>query len=426
MAQAPTSLRAGAITILLGNGVFNAARLAAYAILAKTTSKQIVGQFETGTAIAAPIVLLLSLELRSAYVADPQDRTPFGAYRVLRFIGLGLALLICFGIVAARSAEESAAMIAILAGAVLVKVAFHSAEIYWGVFQKRERLDLLARSNAIRGGIMLVAFAAILVPLVWIETAPAEITTERRQWFAAAAIWTAAMAWLAAGWFGDRVRAISIGKLDLCWTKAQAAALALRAMPLGIVALLISLCENAPRLFIRTQSEGLEALGQYGALAQIPMIASFIIVQVGVAASNRLARQYDGARRAFAVLTGKLTLFAVVLAVAVYATAWLFGDWLVRTVYTEQYAGHFDAFMTLVAAQCVILLASIFGYITTQMRLFWIQVPIHVAVLTGTLIAAAILVPDDPVNGGATAMLVRAGIQTVLYAACLAYGLLRR
>lgn len=413
------------MTVLLGNGVFNAARLGAYAILAKTTSKPIVGQFETGTAIASPIVLLLSLELRSAYVADPEDRTPFGAYRVLRFIGLGAALLVCLGVVFWRAAEESAAMLAILAGAALIKVAFHSAEIYWGVFQKRERLDLLARSNMIRGALMLAAFAALLIPLYWLDDAPPEETTPRRQWMAAAAVWTAALAWLAAGYVGDRARAAALGGLDYTWTRRQVGELALRAAPLGIVALLISLCENAPRLFIRGQAEGLEALGQYGALAQLPMIASFIVIQVGVAASNRLARQYAGARRAFAVLTGKLTLFAIGLAAAVYSAAWLFGDWLVRTIYTESYAGHFDAFMTLVAAQCVILLASMFGYVTTQMRLFWIQVPIHVAVLAGTLIAAALLVPDDPVKGGATTMLIRACIQTVLYAACLVYGLTR-
>jgi hypothetical protein len=60
------------------------------------------------------------------------------------------------------------------------------------------------------------------------------------------------------------------------------------------------------------------------------------------------------------------------------------------------------------------------------MRLFWIQVPVQIIVLASTTLAAVLLVPGDPVRGGAWTLFIRAATHATLCAVCVLVGILRR
>jgi len=78
----------------------------------------------------------------------------------------------------------------------------------------------------------------------------------------------------------------------------------------------------------------------------------------------------------------------------------------------------------IVFAHCLALLTNVFGTATTQMRLFWVQVPVQLLTLVSTAAAALLLIPgDQPVLGAAYTTLVRASVQLVLYWTCVALGL---
>ena len=75
-------------------------------------------------------------------------------------------------------------------------------------------------------------------------------------------------------------------------------------------------------------------------------------------------------------------------------------------------------------SQAIVLLAAVFGTVTTYMRQFWIQVPVHITVLAITAISAMLLVgPENPVLGGALTELVRSLSQAVLYLGCVLIGI---
>src|SRR5262245_40258180 len=152
MADTATPLRTGALHVLLGNGTFNACRLAAVVVLARCTSAQTIGQYETGLAIATPVLLFFGLELRSVLVARTDELTPISAYRRLRRTGLLLAGIILAIVCGWRATVDSPAMAALLAGAFALRAALQAAELDWGVYQRSERLDWLGQSNALRGG----------------------------------------------------------------------------------------------------------------------------------------------------------------------------------------------------------------------------------------------------------------------------------
>lgn len=417
------SLRRGAAYVLLGNGVFNACRLvAAPVLLAKFTSAAVLGQYETGMALAAPFVLLCSLELRSVFVADTRGEFSLRTYEWVRAIGLVVAASVVLAIAACTTGlGDSAAMAVVLVGACGLRFAYQYAELYWGVYQRHERLDLLARSNALRGLIMLAAFGvAIPLAVTWSDG-----SGERGVEGAAVAVAVTFCGWLLVAWLQDRrwAQAHTPAAPPPRWS--ELVALARCALPLGIVAALISLCENAPRWVIRADSDGLRSLGKFAALAAIPMAAHFVVIQVALASSNRLALRYRDDPRAFLRLGLGLIAISLALGAAVFAAVWLAGPTGLRILYSPEYAVYFESFVVLVAGQCIILPASVLGYILTQMRWFWPQVVVHGIVLGGTMTAAWLLIPESPVRGGAWTMVVRACLQTVLYAGCFWIGVRR-
>jgi len=421
------SLRKNVGYALVGNGALNACRFLVIAILAKLTTPEIVGAFDfANSVLSAPIVLFFALELRAAYVADTRNQFTFGTYRALRNSGMSAATIcLALGIFLRARTADDMTLVLLMAGVCGLRLILHWAEIYWGVFQRRERLDRLARSNVMRGAALLGAFA-VLVPAFAIAVRRGVLPPERLTTGPALAALAGFAAWWSIGHFVDRRNALSGNGLDLSWNWPQVGRLAAQAFPLGLVVLIIALCDAIPRAMIAAQDAGAAKLGYFGALHVITIIAGFLIIQVGTAAGNRLATYYRDDLRAFVRLALRMTGVAFVIGAAMVAACLLFGEWFLRTLYNEDYAAHYPEFTILVYAQAIVLLAGVFGFVTTQMRQFWIQVPTQLAVLACTVVAAAWLIPQDPIRGAALTALVRGIAQTVLYFACVLFGVRRR
>jgi hypothetical protein len=204
-------------------------------------------------------------------------------------------------------------------------------------------------------------------------------------------------------------------------------ALALQALPLGVVALIINLCDSFPRVVIERQPDGRALLGYFGALAYITLAGNLVVIQASTAAANRLALFYRQDFRAFLRVGARLAGTAAAIGSGVLIVTVLFGRWILSTLYTVDYARFETEFRIIVVAQCLALLTNVFGAATTQMRLFWLQVPAQAMTLLCTVAAAVVLIPGPhPVLGAAQTLLVRAVVQFVLYGACVGLGLARR
>jgi O-antigen/teichoic acid export membrane protein len=421
------SLRKNTLYVVLGNGVLNLCRLAVVALLAKFATTEIQGTYTfVSFALAGPVVLFCGLELRAAFVADAGGEFPFGVYRTLRAVGMGIAAVVLLATVLWITRGEPSIvlcwmMLAVCAG----RIALHLAEVYWGVYQRRERLDLIAWSNTLRG---LTLLAPFVVLLPWLAGQPdsASPDTERLMRIAASAVSVYVVAWLAIWWFFDRAKVARGGDVDLSWSRLAVLKVAKQTLPLGLVFLLINLCETVTQWLIKRAagSEGWVELGYFGAMRMVTLGAMFLITQVNTAAGNRLANYYQKDLRACVRLATKLTGIAVTIGAGFFVAAWLFGAWFLRVVYTPEHARHYPAFVILVLAQAVVLLAAVFGSVTTHMRQFWIQVPVQLSVLVATTIAGLLLItPADPVRGGAWTTVVRSGTQVVLYFGCVLIGI---
>lgn len=421
------SLKRNALYAVLGNGVLNVCRFLVVVLLAKFTSSEIQGTFTYASiALAGPVVLFCGLELRAAFVADAGGEFTFGAYRTLRTLGMAVATVVLLGVVSWQAAaQHNLALFWMMFSICVGRVVFHLAEVYWGVYQRRERLDLLAWSNTLRGLTMLAPFL-ILLPLFADQGGSTAATFDHRMRVAACAVSIYVIAWVAIWWFVDRRHIVGHAGVDLSWNWPALWRVAKQTLPLGLVFLLINSRETVIQSIVKHAAgpEGWADLGYFGAMRVITLGAMFLIVQVSTAAGNRLANTYQQDVRAFVRLGVKLTGVALAIGGSALAGTWLFGEWFLRVVFTPEHARHHQEFLILMAGQAIVLLAAVFGSVTTHMRQFWIQVPVQLSVLLVTALAAVLLIgAENPVRGGAWTMLIAGITQAVLYLACVLIGI---
>ena len=413
------SLRRNVAYAAAGNIFYNGCRVLAVVLVAKFASAEILGAFSASLAWSAPIVTFLMLQLRGAYVADTDRDFTFGTYYALRVVCMLIAAGVLLVVLAWRAASEPIWLFSLMFAAVCAgKLVWGLGEIHWGVFQERERLDLLAWTHVLRGLVMLVPFA-ILLPLYRGLIEGGLSTTH----LAAGTVWAisaTAFGWLLIAQLFDRPKAKAIGNLDHRWTWDALARLARQTAPLGMVVLILAVCEQLPQIVIDGLGpEAKDQLGYFSAMVNVFLPINMLIVALGLASANRIATYYNTDHRAFISLIGKLIGLTAAIGAAALVAVLLFGDLLLRVLYQPDYAAFTTEFVIIMAGGALLLLASLMGIVVTSIRQYWIQVPIQIVVLAATAAVAGVAIPADPVSGGAWTFLTRGAVQAGLYALVL-------
>ena len=398
---------------MIGNVSFNACRFLVLVLIARNGSDVLVGAFSAAMVWSAPIINFSMLQLRAAYVADAKGEFSFGTYIVLRRLGMAFALL-CFAallIWRGQRDPDAARFLPLLAAVCFAKIAWAMGEVYWGVYQRTERLDLMAAANAARGVLMLLPFAIALPLLSWTGASADTLY----HWMTISCV-LYAIGWLAYALLIDRRWAHTLVTLNMSWNWSSISALARHTAPLGIVILIVTACDSFPQMVIDDLGEGAKAaLGHYTTMAIFILPLNLLVISMGQGAANRIADAYvTGGARYWRLVAGLVGATGLVGA-GVFTTTWLIGDWVLETVYGSTYLAYADVFPTIGLGGGLLLLASIFGLILTATRAFLMQVPVQLAVLGVTITTAWMWIPSDPVNGAAWTFVARSAAHAVLY-----------
>ncbi|MBN2448107.1 MAG: hypothetical protein JXO22_15360 [Phycisphaerae bacterium] len=424
--QPAPSLRRNMAYAAAGNTFYNGCRVLAAILIAKYGSARILGTFSASLAWSAPVVTFMMLQLRGAYVADPMRDFTFGVYHRLRQVGMLASAAVLLGLLVWRATSDPALIFTLMFAAVcLGKIVWGLGEIHWGVFQERERLDLLAWTHVLRGLAMLIPFA-ILLPLYHHLIAAGSMSPARLPEATVVAIFVTAAGWIVIAQLFDQPRASAIGQLDNSWDWPAVGRLARQTAPLGVVVLMIAICEQLPQMVIDGLGpDAKDQLGYFSAMVNFVLPINMLIIALGLASANRIATYYLDDRRAFVTLTLKLLGLTIATGGAALVAVVLFGEPLLRIVYTPEYTTFQSEFVIVMAGGALLLLASLLGIIVTSIRQYWIQVPIQIAVLAMTAAVAWLAIPDDPVGGGAWTFLARGALQAGLYALVLVVEIVR-
>ena len=388
------SVRGNAFLMLVGTVTFAAAQWLAIVVIARVGSPKLVGQYALGLAIAGPVVLLASLNLRAALTTDALEKYPVGLYVRVRLIGIVISfitiVLISFGLAFPIPVRT----VIVMVGALKSVEAY--SDIIYGAAQRIERHDLVARSLVARG---LLGVAALTVGMIVSGGS-----------LAAGLSFTLAV-WMLVVFLNDIPSAVRLGvsRHELVGV-ARAGRLggtlrlAREAAPLGLVMLLGSLAANAPRYVVELFL-GTEALGYFAAVASLLLIGSTIMNAVGQAASPRLALLAARNRTLeLQRLVVRLLGIAVLVGFLFLILLSAFGSPILERLFTTAYGRYADVATVLMLAGVAMLASSVFGYSITALRAFRVQVPIEAAKLSVAVVALLVLVPRWGLIGAAWAL----------------------
>ncbi|MFT4625181.1 MAG: O-antigen/teichoic acid export membrane protein [Myxococcota bacterium] len=391
-----STLRVNFSWMLVGYLVYAASQWGVVVTLTKLGSPAMLGTFALALALTAPVFQFANLNLRAVQATDTEGEHTFSDYFGQRLIAtpiglavIGLAMLV---------ADYPTATILVTLTVALAKAVESISDIFYGLYQRRERMDGIARSLMLRGPLNVAVIAVIL----WSTgSLVAAVVGQLGVWTTILLVHDVPRARVVLGGDPMRPRFQWPRLRQLTWT----------ALPLGMVVLLISLTANAPRYIIEHFSGEWE-LGIFAAMAWLVQAGQTVIRALGQAAIPRLAAHYaSGRRMRFVQLAAVLQGFAVLVGGAGVAVAAWGGPMILEVMYTAEYAAHSDVLVVIMLAGGLTYMTWFFMNIITAARYFQPQVPIAVTTLAVTVVGCMYLVPTYGILGAAWAWVIAQLVQ---------------
>jgi O-antigen/teichoic acid export membrane protein len=403
------SLRANFSWTFFGNILYAATQWGLLTLLTKLFEPGLFGRYSLAFSTVTPIFIASSMQLRAVYVSEVErqgyDESHFATYLTLRLATNLLALLLVALLAALGAIPAHLFPLALLLGC--NQAVSLVADMYQGVMQKQERMDLLSISNVIQGGASLVAAVAMALltqSIVWVVVGmlvARGLALFMYQIPQARAV--------QAGTGSSRavplvtrttfLRAMSVSRL---WPLARTA------FPLSVVALLINLHLHVPRYFLAGLGE--DAVGYFSAIASLAAMPDLVITALGQSAVRQLAVRFTSDKRAYLVLVGRLLSIGAALGLVGVVAAMTLGRPVLALLFRPEYANFADVLVWLMVARMALNVQSFLGYAMTAARCFKLQVWTYGLMLVSLFFAAWLLTPGWGGLGAAWATLLSACI----------------
>lgn len=400
------SLRHNFLWILLGSVVKNGSKWAMFIALTKTMSSEVVGSFALALAITTPISILAQMQLRVALITDAGDEHRFGAYYALRLSTMLLATIIMAAVAAGLYGASTMAALIVIVG--LGQTAQSLRDIWIGLAQKHERMDVTARGNMLDGLLSLSFFVVALLVTDNILIAASGMMCARL------------LTWV----LYDRpnVRRVVGDEVATApeWRTRAMLKLFWVALPLGLTTALVSLNSNIPRYLIEYFLDK-KHVGYYASIAYFVLVTRLIISSLGRAASPRLAILFRKDRRRYLALLLKLVAIGVALGAVNVSLALVVGEPFLRIVYSEEYAQYSHILVILLGASGIGYVNSFLGTAISAARFFTIQPFISGTGVLTSLCAGLLLIPRYGLDGAAWAAVCTISVAMLINTCVVAY-----
>ena len=407
------SLRRSMSWSLAGRLVYALCQWLMLLVLARLGGLEAVGRFALALAVTGPIVLFSNLGLRHVQATDADGSYDYADYLAVRGWTTIAALVVLAVVIAlAYDAGETARVIALVA---LAKGFESMSDVVYGLEQVRQRLDLTTRSLCLRG---LSGVGAMTLGYWLGGSLTASIAAMTAAWAACYLLYDLpAQRRLLAEPQPDarpaarpRPTGHSARRRRLAWV----------ALPMGVVALLISLNVNVPRYFIEAWL-GEQALGAFAAMFYFVVVGSLVVNGLGQATLVNLAAcDARGQRRAFLRLLGRLVAASLGLGLVGVLASWLLGRQLLTLLYGAAFARDAGLFVWIMSAGALNYAASALFYGVTARRIFVGQAVLYAAVTAVNAGACALLIGGHGVLGVVwawiAALVVQIGLSLLLIA----------
>ena len=378
----------------IGNVVYAGCQWGMLMVLAKLGSTEMVGRFALGLAITAPVITFVKFDLRAIQATDIQGQYSFGDYLSLRLINCMLALFViaCIGHFG-NYILDAQIVILIIA---IAKIIEAICDIFHGLLQRHERMDLIAISYLIKGPLSVILLAAGLLcgGLKW-------------------GVLGMLLSWALVFFLYDMQVGMKMLRIterhdehlkSIKEKKKRWIQLAKQTLPMGIGTLLLSLDDNIPRLFIEHQL-GEIRLGIFAAMAYIQVAGTTVVRALTYSSAPRLAEAYaKPGHTGFLPLLAKITSVGFLIGLVGWISSALIGEDLLRILYTPRYSEWAKVFTWLMAGSMMHYIAMFLSSGIVVIRYFRSSMTLEFIVLLTIVTGCFCLIPGYGILGAAWAV----------------------
>lgn len=360
------------------------------------------GYFAYGLAIAAPLMAFFRLDLRRFQAADINSKFSFYEYLKVRYISNFLAL---FGIIAIAILfleDMTAFSIIMLVG--LIKFIESFSDIYYGLFQKKERMDKIAQSLMLRGIFsFLVLFTSLYlgfginVGLTSIVLANLIILLlfERR---------------VATHMLNRYTSNSTHNKINL----SRLIELVKKTFPLGITVTLIMLNLNIPRYVIEYELDE-KQLGIFAGIAYLIIIGRILVNAVADSTIPRLSQYYHNSNpKEYITFFFKLVALGFCIGTVGIVIALCAKSSILTFIYTEEFRPYSNLFILLMIGGMIRYIGVFLmnGLLVSN----YLKIQPYITILTVliTLLCSFYLIPTYGIEGAGWVEIISALFQHIL------------
>ena len=392
---------------LFSNGAWMLVGTVIYA-LCQWGQLNLVSRFGTGTdlgiftlsiALATPVYMFFSFQLRTIQVTDVESSYGFNSFLVLRCFSGFLALTVVLGVVWIIKIEESDALV--LVSVCCVKMVEGISEIYNSRLQILGRVEKIAISFSLKG---MASIAGMYVGLLIFGGLLYGILISLMLLMLVVVLYDYLM--------GRRVSDTRGAPKPT--TLAAIKHILFKGLPLGLVMLLVALNANVPK-YVADYLLGRELQGIYSALVYFYVLGNLLISSVGQVAVPMLAKLYkDKEYLKFKKVSFVFCLFSPMVGVVAAVVSYFGGPALLEVALGERFSPYASILFLLLLSSIFLYLSSSLGFTLTAMREFSVQPKLNLAVLCIAVPVNYYLAKMYGMAGLAYAAMVVFGLQSLL------------
>lgn len=398
-----------------GNIVYAICQWGMLVVLARLGNPEMVGKFTLALAVTAPVILFTNLQLRGIQATDAKHQFEFGYYLGLRLLSIAVFWLIIIGIlvISGYSQETAWIIFSLSIGRSLDAL----SDIFYGLIQLHEQMDLIATSIMMRGvlsvsllGMGFYLSGSVVVAVLGLVIASL-LVLSLYDLRSSASVLQQLLPPPSSPYL-SKWRSFTYLKPQWHWRRLWQ--LAWHAMPLGFTLLLFSLNVNIPRYLVGWKL-GEHTLGIFAAIASLPLAGNLITDALVQTAIPRLAKHYiNGNRVAFRTLLLKLMGIGALFGSMGLLIAYLWGQEVLTLLFGIEYGQQSNVLVWLMLPATIDYAASFLGGGMTAARYLRPQIPLFGVVTTVLVVACFWLLPFLGLAGVAIAALLASITRIVL------------
>ena len=155
-----TRVRHNAARILSGNVIFATGQWGIVVVLAKLAGAEALGVYAFANSITAPIFAFAHLGMRQSLATDVDNTYSLTSY--LYIYSLASLVALAISLLWVRFSDVSMVLLLVAVGLSIARICENGSQMFYGIFQRQDRVYLIRHSLWFRGVVGLVSFLILI------------------------------------------------------------------------------------------------------------------------------------------------------------------------------------------------------------------------------------------------------------------------